>query len=369
MEMAACPPSRELATLLSSPLLLELMDLSDEAIIVLDRERRVIAVNRAFSALAGYSERELLTKGFSSLVEAGERRRLACFIAEAKERRACEASFLTRGGKAVAVGLSISPLGLEEAKPGAPRAAAFLLVGRIRGLGRLAKEADPSNGLAARILEGLADPVFIVDGPSRTVVDCNEAAVSLLGYDRAELVGRRLFDYSERQEDRERYRALLKRADESYAKTGIFQERIEVERKSGRPLPCDCIGLPFFRSDHTLGLKVFILFDRSREEARRERLADFLSRVSDLAVELAEAGVRGTGAQRAKRLSDLGFTRRQIEIARFVVQGASTKEIAFQLGIGESTVKNHVALICHKLGAKTRIGFVRILTDEQIRIC
>lgn len=259
--------------------------------------------------------------------------------------------------------LSISPLSDSGE---APRG--YLVVGRIANR-RPRRVDDPSNGLAARILQGLADPVFIVDSPSRTVVECNGAAVNLLGFKREELVGRRLFDYAAGSEERNRFRALLKRADEAYARAGFFRERIDVPRHSARPISCDCISLPIFGPDGAIVLKIFILFDCAGEEEREAALADLADRAKRLSFELAELAKNAAPSAKAKRLSDLGLTKRQIEIARLIAQGASSKEIGFRLGIADSTVKNHAAQIFRKLGVKTRILFMRFMADERILLC
>lgn len=48
------------------------------------------------------------------------------------------------------------------------------------------------------------------------------------------------------------------------------------------------------------------------------------------------------------------LTRRQNEVARFVQQGLSNKEIARKLGISPATVKNHVHTILEKLDIDRR---------------
>ena len=49
------------------------------------------------------------------------------------------------------------------------------------------------------------------------------------------------------------------------------------------------------------------------------------------------------------RLSD-----RELDVGRFLVQGASNKEIARALGIEVVTVKRHVGNVLRKLGARNR---------------
>lgn len=348
---------------LKSPLLVELADCVNDFVLVLDGELRIAMSNRHATALFGYSEKELATKQLSTLVKAEERRRLARFIRGAKERRGCEVTFISRLRKPLKASLSISPLSdFGEAPRG------YLLVGRI-GSRRPPRVDDPSNGLAARILQGLAAPVFIVDCPSRAVVECNEAAISLLGFRREEIVGRRLFDYAPSLEERSRFKTLLKRADEAYSKAGFFKERIDVPRKAARPISCDCVSLPIFGPEGAIALKIFILFDRAAEDEREAAIVDLAEGARLLSFKLAELAQNRATGTRARRLSDLGLTKRQVEIACLIAQGASSKEIGFRLGITDSTVKNHAAQIFRKLGVKTRILFMRFLADEHILLC
>ncbi len=48
------------------------------------------------------------------------------------------------------------------------------------------------------------------------------------------------------------------------------------------------------------------------------------------------------------------LTDRESEVLRLIAQGKANKEIAFELGIGEKTVKSHVSAILGKLGVQSR---------------
>ena len=60
------------------------------------------------------------------------------------------------------------------------------------------------------------------------------------------------------------------------------------------------------------------------------------------------------------------LTARQSEILKAVVEGLTTDAIARQQGISPSAVKQHVALICNKLGAATRSEAVAIALRKQL---
>lgn len=60
------------------------------------------------------------------------------------------------------------------------------------------------------------------------------------------------------------------------------------------------------------------------------------------------------------------LTARQSEILKAVVEGLTTDAIARQQGISPSAVKQHVALICNKLGAATRSEAVAIALRRHL---
>ncbi|MGY1664699.1 MULTISPECIES: response regulator [unclassified Geodermatophilus] len=77
---------------------------------------------------------------------------------------------------------------------------------------------------------------------------------------------------------------------------------------------------------------------------------------------LVDRHLRGPATPAARRL--LGrLTPREGEVLGVVARGATNAEIAVELGIGEATVKTHVARLLEKLGARDRIRLV-VLAHE-----
>ncbi|MGY1729780.1 response regulator [Geodermatophilus sp. SYSU D01062] len=72
--------------------------------------------------------------------------------------------------------------------------------------------------------------------------------------------------------------------------------------------------------------------------------------------------LRGPATPAVRRLLDR-LTQREGEVLRAVGRGATNAEIAVELGIGEATVKTHVAKLLDKLGARDRIRLV-VLAHE-----
>jgi PAS domain S-box-containing protein len=344
-------------------ILKELLDRIEEIVLVLDSRRRIVQANGAAAEALGYAIGDLPKKGLSLLLAPAERERMAGFLNEAKDRREGETIFLSSCGREVPARFSLSPL----ADP-AEEAPWLLLVGhRIEGRAPFS-EAEASRDVSARLLKGFADPLFIVDGRSRLVRECNDLATETLGYPRGELVGKRLLDHGTNAADKRRNKAVEARATKTYAIAGIFQERILFPRKDGSPLTCDLVGIPFFDAEGRLDTVIAMIFDRSIEEESEAELAELIEQIGCVSAKLRAAVSRFSTRRKRNRLSDLGFTSRQIEIARQCATGAPSKEIGFRLGIAESTVKNHLAVMYRKLGVNSKIGFLRLLDSKRILI-
>jgi DNA-binding CsgD family transcriptional regulator/PAS domain-containing protein len=341
----------------------ELIDCIDELVLVLGPGLRVINVNRGASVFFGYSKSELVAMKLPALLDAGERRRMLELCRAAKGRRGGETVFLTRSKNRIRSRFSLSPFPARD-----EQARDFLLVGHLADEDPFSPDADASNGLAARMLGGFAEPILIIDGPSRIVRDCNDAALEAFGFSREELVGRRLMDSVGGTEDRRSGRTLEALADTTYATAGIFQERILFPRKGAPPLPCDLTALPFFRPDGILASIIAILFDRSADEEREAELSHLIAQVRSLSGQLSAATSTFSTRSKKKSMTELGLTARQVEIVRLVAQGAASKDIGLRLGIAESTVKNHLAVVYRKLNVGSRIDLMRAIAAFHIRI-
>lgn len=70
---------------------------------------------------------------------------------------------------------------------------------------------------------------------------------------------------------------------------------------------------------------------------------------------------RSRAAQSMKTLSP-----RQLEVTRLVAQGLRNKEIAFQLGLAEKTVKMHRGLVMEKLELRTSADLIRLAVEAGI---
>jgi DNA-binding NarL/FixJ family response regulator len=65
---------------------------------------------------------------------------------------------------------------------------------------------------------------------------------------------------------------------------------------------------------------------------------------------------------------ELGITARQGEILSLVLRGLPNKRIALNLGISESTVKEHVTGILERLGVRTRVEAITLLRGRRVSL-
>lgn len=81
----------------------------------------------------------------------------------------------------------------------------------------------------------------------------------------------------------------------------------------------------------------------------------------------AALGAGPTGPRsRPVSAQDLGLTQRQGEILSLVLRGLPNKRIALQLGIAESTVKEHVTGILERLGVRSRVEAITLLRGRHM---
>lgn len=66
--------------------------------------------------------------------------------------------------------------------------------------------------------------------------------------------------------------------------------------------------------------------------------------------------------------AELGLTRRQGEILEMVLKGQPNKRIALNLGLSESTVKEHLTAILARLGVRTRVEALARLRGRRLVI-
>jgi PAS domain S-box-containing protein len=188
-----------------------------------------------------------------------------------------------------------------------------------------------------------ASPIAgVVTNPRRNdtpIEIANPAFCSLTGYPESEIVGRNC-------------RFLAGEATEQWLTDQI---RSAIDRR--RPVLVDILN---YRRDGTPfrnGVMVTPLFDEDGE------LVFFYGSQVDLGSD-APLLFATRRAKAAAAVADL--PKRQREVLELIARGLLNKQIAYQLGISEKTVKMHRALLLERLGVATSAEAIRIAVEAGL---
>jgi DNA-binding CsgD family transcriptional regulator len=66
-------------------------------------------------------------------------------------------------------------------------------------------------------------------------------------------------------------------------------------------------------------------------------------------------------------VADLGFTRREREVAAWICQGKTNMEVATILGVSPRTIHKHVEHLFEKTGTESRLALTVLLNEPTIR--
>jgi PAS domain S-box-containing protein len=219
-----------------------------------------------------------------------------------------------------------------------------------------------SNNFVIRMLHGCVDPVFLLDPRTRLVRECNPAAAALFGWSRREFIGadlRKLFPSEEAFLD------IGKRLLEFESIAGIHEEEVLLKGLDQSPISCKLTSLCIFGPKGDAELRVAILHDITEAYIREGMLVRLATRTTELAAELTQLTKHQIPIGR-ESFADMGFTERQAQLARFAAIGLTSKEMAFRLGLSESTVKNHFSAMFRKFSVSSRIELIGLLSDRRI---
>jgi len=298
-----------------------------------------------FEMATNRRDRQRLLDAATSL-KAGERRRLEMVL---------------HSVEGLHVPTSVALVGIDGAESGEGR---LLVIGD-------AAEAIPtvsyvsslaSNNLVIRVLHGSVDPVFLIDPETRIVRDCNLAATALFGWSRNDLVGSTLRKLYPSEEN---FAAIGERWPKLESRSGVHEEEILLVSIDGQTISCKLTTLFIYGPKGDAELRIAIFRDITEAHIREDMLARLAARTTELAIELTQLTKHQIPIGK-ESLMGLGLTERQAQLARYAAIGLTSKEIAFKLGLSESTVKNHFSSMFRKFGIASRIELIALLVDRHI---
>lgn len=175
--------------------------------------------------------------------------------------------------------------------------------------------------------------------PDNPIEVANPAFCALTGYDEAQILGRNC-------------RFLTGPATEPW-----LSDQIRDAIRARRPVLVDILNYRSDGSPFRNGVMVTPLFDAEGE------LAWFLGSQVDLGLNAPSLfdNRRARAAELVKTLPP-----RQLEVLGLVAKGLLNKQIAFELGIAEKTVKMHRSLLLERLGVATSADAIRTAVEAGL---
>jgi len=341
-----------------------LFDESSDMLILATEGFEILKANRSASVFLGLASDALSGRGMGAALDPASLERLKAIVTVLKidgETFATTLGFLDYLGEAHRMSTGIRYIRCEECRRD------FLLFS-------VRQERAPPSGtmdriapelLVNRLLKGFSDSVLFIDVSRRAIIDCNPAAEAMFGYDRSELIGRSPLFLAPSEELAKDFAA---RARDSYAKTGIFQDKIPCRTKDGTPFMTMGTNIAFFsdKGEHRYTLAI------NRNIAAMERRIDDIVHLAERSMadmrDLSEAIRPLRESPPSASLSEIGFTERQIAIAALVLRGETSKMIARRLLVSESSVKGALSVMYRLSGASSRVDFVRIVNERRLRV-
>jgi len=149
-------------------------------------------------------------------------------------------------------------------------------------------------------------------------------------------------------------RALLAEDDEESER--LFEAALDMHAEAARP---------FERARTELAFGEFLRRARRPRDARqhlRAALDGFEALGAELWAERARVELRASGQTARRRVADTRdqLTEQELQIAHFVAQGLSNREVAAQLFLSPRTIAAHLRNIFRKLGISSRTELARL---------
>lgn len=101
---------------------------------------------------------------------------------------------------------------------------------------RAQRERETAFSLMQSTFGGIADAIFVIKSPERTVEYCNEGAANMFGYDREAMIGRSTRGL---HVDAESYRRFGEESEAALEAEGVYRGEFEMQRADGSTFPTE----------------------------------------------------------------------------------------------------------------------------------
>ena len=175
--------------------------------------------------------------------------------------------------------------------------------------------------------------------PDNPIIACNDAFKDLTGYDEEEIVGRNC-------------RFLAGPGTEPW-----LTEAIRQGVRERKPVMVEILNYKKGGTAFRNAVVVAPIFDEAGE------LAYFFGSQVEL-----EEDAKGPSLTRRLRATEKikELSKRQLEVLQMVASGLRNKQIAWELGLSEKTIKMHRGIAMDKLGAQSSAEMIRLAVEAGI---
>jgi PAS domain S-box-containing protein len=208
-----------------------------------------------------------------------------------------------------------------------------------------------------------SDAAVAIDSDQRIVL-WNQSAEMLFGFEAKEVLGRFCYDVIGSRTTL----CHLGCQKNCFAQTMALKQQVvpthdlQVHTKAGRTLwlSVTTIVVPSRWRDLCILIHLF------RDVSRQKEMERFVEQIIDRAQELAKSLETRQSLSPSFAASATELTAREREVLTLLAAGTSTKNVAIQLFISSSTVRNHIHNILTKLGVQSRLEAVVLALKQAL---
>lgn len=216
------------------------------------------------------------------------------------------------------------------------------------------------------LLEKSADGAYIVDENQR-IVAWNQQAADLLGFEPQEVIGAPCYQVLGGHSDGGC--VICKRGCQPHTagRRGDLVPSFDLQVRTGegrsRWINVSIIAMPVVDDAEKADLAVVHLCrDMEGKKQAQQFAAELVARVNQFKQQGNDSPANGI----PYAVPDSPLTPREMQILRMLCQGADTSTIATTLVIGQSTARNHIQRVLHKLGVHSRLEAVTFARQQRL---